>query len=41
VREEPALREVAPGHVSACHFAEELMDPGALTRGSDSVSVRD
>jgi peptide/nickel transport system ATP-binding protein len=33
LREEPALREVAPGHVSACHFAEELMDPGALTRG--------
>jgi peptide/nickel transport system ATP-binding protein len=28
--EEPALREVAPGHVSACHFAEELADPGLL-----------
>ena len=25
-REEPALREVAPGHTSACHFAEELAD---------------
>ena len=31
-REEPALREVAPGHVSACHFAGELADPGVLTR---------
>jgi oligopeptide/dipeptide ABC transporter ATP-binding protein len=31
-REEPALREVAPGHVSACHFAEELAEPGVLTR---------
>ena len=41
LREEPALREVAPGHVSACHFAEELMDPGALTRDSASGSVRD
>jgi len=30
-REQPALREVAPGHVSACHFAEELADPGVLT----------
>jgi oligopeptide transport system ATP-binding protein len=25
--EEPALREVAPGHASACHFAEELANP--------------
>jgi oligopeptide/dipeptide ABC transporter ATP-binding protein len=31
-REEPALRQVAPGHVSACHFAEELAEPGALSR---------
>jgi oligopeptide/dipeptide ABC transporter ATP-binding protein len=31
-REEPALREVAPGHLSACHFAEELTGPGALAR---------
>jgi oligopeptide/dipeptide ABC transporter ATP-binding protein len=23
-REEPALRELEPGHVSACHFAEEI-----------------
>jgi oligopeptide/dipeptide ABC transporter ATP-binding protein len=29
-REEPALREVAPRHASACHFAEELVDPGVL-----------
>ena len=35
--EEPALREVAPGHVSACHFAEELADPGALTRAPASA----
>jgi len=26
--EEPGLREVAPGHVSACHFAEEVEGPG-------------
>jgi oligopeptide/dipeptide ABC transporter ATP-binding protein len=32
--EEPVLREVAPGHVSACHFAEELADPDALTRAA-------
>ena len=31
-REQPTLREVAPGHVSACHFAEELADPDVLTR---------
>jgi oligopeptide/dipeptide ABC transporter ATP-binding protein len=31
-REEPALREVAPGHVSACHFAEELAEQGVLSR---------
>jgi oligopeptide/dipeptide ABC transporter ATP-binding protein len=26
-REEPLLREVKPGHFSACHFAEELASP--------------
>ena len=26
-REEPALREVGPGQVSACHFAEEVQPP--------------
>ena len=36
-REEPELREVAPGHVSACHFAEELAAPGALTRAPGSA----
>jgi peptide/nickel transport system ATP-binding protein len=41
LREEPRLREVTPGHVSACHFAEELTDPGALTRSSASASGRD
>jgi oligopeptide/dipeptide ABC transporter ATP-binding protein len=39
--EEPELREVAPGHVSACHFAEELADPGVLTRRPASAPVRD
>jgi oligopeptide transport system ATP-binding protein len=33
-REEPALREVAPGHVSACHFAEALADPEAVARAA-------
>jgi peptide/nickel transport system ATP-binding protein len=28
-REYPELREVTPGHWSACHFAETLRDPGA------------
>jgi oligopeptide transport system ATP-binding protein len=23
--EDPPLREVSPGHLSACHFAEELL----------------
>jgi len=26
-REEPVLREIAPGHVSACHFAEQVAAP--------------
>ncbi len=31
-REEPVLRPIGPGHVSACHFAEELasLPPGSL-----------
>ena len=29
--ERPPLREVAPGHVSACHFAAELYQAGAAT----------
>ena len=28
-REEPILREVAPGRWSACHFAEQLKDGSA------------
>ena len=40
-REEPALREVAPGHVSACHFAEELANPGVLTRTPAPTPGRD
>jgi oligopeptide/dipeptide ABC transporter ATP-binding protein len=39
-REEPALRELAPGHVSACHFAEELAEPGVLTRAPASAPPR-
>jgi hypothetical protein len=26
-REEPLLREVKPGHWSACHFAEQVAAP--------------
>jgi oligopeptide transport system ATP-binding protein len=28
--EEPVLRELAPGHWSACHFAEKLADPSVI-----------
>ena len=28
-REEPPLREIAPGHLSACHFAEKVAPPSA------------
>jgi oligopeptide transport system ATP-binding protein len=28
--EEPALREIAPGHWTACHFAEKLSDPSVI-----------
>jgi hypothetical protein len=28
-REEPLLREVSPGHWSACHFAEQVSVAGA------------
>jgi oligopeptide/dipeptide ABC transporter ATP-binding protein len=38
-REGPALREVAPGHVSACHFAEELADAHVLSRTPPSAST--
>jgi oligopeptide transport system ATP-binding protein len=31
-KEEPALREVAPGHWSACHFAEQVERPASTTR---------
>ena len=39
--EEPALREVSPGHWSACHFASELLSgppapPAAVTPGPDA-----
>jgi hypothetical protein len=26
-KEEPALRQIAPGHFSACHFAEQVVAP--------------
>src|SRR6185503_4009060 len=31
-QEEPLLREVAPGHFSACHFAEELAQQPTTSR---------
>jgi oligopeptide/dipeptide ABC transporter ATP-binding protein len=31
-REEPALRQIRPGHTTACHFAEELTTVGTQTR---------
>ena len=37
-REEPALREIAPGHVAACHFAEKLNDPEALRDASAAAA---
>ena len=33
-REEPPLREVGPGHRTACHFAERLADPGVIPAGA-------
>jgi hypothetical protein len=30
-KQEPVLREIAPDHFAACHFAEEV---GNLARGS-------
>ena len=32
-REEPALKQVSPGHWSACHFADDLASGAALPRG--------
>jgi oligopeptide/dipeptide ABC transporter ATP-binding protein len=39
-REAPALRQVGPGQVSACHFAEDLADPGSLERIAESAITR-
>jgi peptide/nickel transport system ATP-binding protein len=41
-REDPPLRLVAPEHVSACHFAEDLasLPPGALARGGQDSAAR-
>ena len=40
-RESPALRELEPGHVSACHFAEELAASAVLARAPASMPARD
>ena len=40
-REEPALREVEPGHVSACHFADQLPDPGGHAGTAASAPARE
>jgi oligopeptide transport system ATP-binding protein len=39
-RERPALREISPGHASACHFAEELVGPDALASTTGSTPAR-
>jgi hypothetical protein len=33
--ERPALREVRPGHLAACHFSEQLTLQGAATASPD------
>ena len=40
-REEPALREVEPGHVSACHFADQLPDRGGHAGTAASAPARE
>ncbi len=41
-QEEPALRDIVPGHAAACHFAESLPDPGLNYAGglSEAASRR-
>lgn len=36
--ETPALREIVPGHFSACHFAEELLNNATLPPNENSSS---
>jgi len=38
-REEPLLREVAPGHWSACHFAEQVSVAGATAAAREGAST--
>ena len=38
--EEPPLREITPGHLSACHFAETVAPPSSHRRSSAVVSAR-
>jgi peptide/nickel transport system ATP-binding protein len=35
--EEPALREILPGHLVACHFGEENMRTAGMTRRSTTI----
>jgi peptide/nickel transport system ATP-binding protein len=37
--ERPALREIRPGHLAACHWAEELEQPGVAV-GAASTRIR-
>jgi oligopeptide/dipeptide ABC transporter ATP-binding protein len=38
-KEEPLLREVRPGHWSACHFAEEIESGAAHARNEEAARV--
>jgi oligopeptide transport system ATP-binding protein len=38
-KEEPALREVVPGHWSACHFAEEVADAKTALQSAPSKEL--
>ena len=38
-RDEPLLREVAPGHWSACHFAEQVSVAGAAAAAREGASA--
>jgi oligopeptide/dipeptide ABC transporter ATP-binding protein len=40
-REEPALREIAPGHTVACHFAEEVSLAGWEQRSAASAAGKE
>ncbi len=38
-REEPALKQVSPGHWSACHFADDLASGAAAPRGGPMAEL--